>query len=162
MSIIYNNGANGTLKPPILNNIEFINPIGDNVNLTIGSINLLKLTSGNVVEINAHGLGFFSPLGYYTIEVSSLQELTENYTIIVNDTLNISATNFVLNSNFPIFINNATIIKGFTTTEILNFSPPYEGTMVYCTTIQQMVFYQVSPITGTVLGWYNSTGTIKL
>lgn len=39
---------------------------------------------------------------------------------------------------------------------------PVIGMQIFCSDINQMVFYQVSPITGLVLGWYNSTGTILL
>jgi len=47
------------------------------------------------------------------------------------------------------------------TTQILAL-PTFYGMQVFNTTINQMVYFQNSPITGLIAGWYNATGTIKL
>lgn len=51
--------------------------------------------------------------------------------------------------------------QSLTTTEILAL-PAVLGTQVFNSTIGQMFFYQKSPISGLVNGWYNCTGNIKL
>jgi hypothetical protein len=68
---------------------------------------------------------------------------------------------FHLNFNNISLFNQYIFFTGYTTAEILAFTVD-AGTQAFCSTINQFVFYQVSPITGLVLGWYNSTGSIKL
>lgn len=134
MSIIYNNGANGTLKPPILNGIEEIN-----------NTDSIVLSAPNDVTINS--LNFL------------INNVANNFNTV---TYFLSASDILeLNSNNLIKLNTGINFGTLTTIEILALTPSV-GMQIFCSTIQQMVFYQVSPITGTVLGWYNSTGTIKL
>jgi len=155
MAINYNNGAAGTLKPPILNGIEEINaPETGAKTLQIFARNELDIVTTDVMSFTGPATQFNSSVYWNTTAL--------NGTWIYDDTLSITAVNLNINSSFPIEFNQAIIIQGFTTAEILAFSPAVEGTMVYCNTINQMVYYQVSPITGITLGWYNSTGTIKL
>jgi len=162
--IIYNNGANGTLKPPILNGITRINNTDLTDDFTLDSVTSINILSDGPMSL-------YSNLGLNAQCVQDLQFLSDEninfqsgQNIVFNsaDTLVLQSVNTIINSSFPIAINQPIIINGFTTTEILAFSPAVVGSMVFCITINQMVFYQVSPITGTVLGWYNSTGTIKL
>jgi hypothetical protein len=132
--INYDNGARGTLSPPTLNDIEGIN---SNDSLTFNIPNVLNF---NAVDTNYNG-------GSYNITVQGLS--------INSDIINIESNNSI---NF----NNAIVLPSKTTVEIINSISAIVGTCIFCSTINQLVFYQVSPITGTVLGWYNSTGSIKL
>ena len=178
--IIYNNGANGTLKPPILNGIEQINSsngLDFNVNAAYNVFSsYMELHSNSNILLSANSAFLqISPLSMLSAEDINLNAVNtlnlnavnsnisaENININAVDTLNIQSVNMSIAASFPIAINQPITLSGFTTAQILAITPAIEGMQVYCTDIQQMVYYQVSPITGTILGWYNSTGTIKL
>lgn len=144
MAILFNNGATGTLKPPILNGITNINsPVGENLTISAGPImsilaDNLEIIGNDTIQITSNLINFSS---------------SGDIGIVTPNTLEIDAPNINLNGISKYFY--------YTTAEILLITPVV-GMQVFCSTINQMVFYQVSPITGLVLGWYNSTGTIKL
>lgn len=161
--IIYNNGATGTLKPPILNGIDEINT---NDSIAINAPNVLTFNAVDA-NINAGSINYItSGLSIQSVNLDQgtgdyVLTVQGTYSISVNFLMVISAETLNINSSFPIIFNNAIVIGSLTTAEILSLTPQ-EGCQIYNITLQQMFFYQVSPITGTVLGWYNSTGTIKL
>lgn len=156
----------GTLSPPILNGIEQIN---SSTSLAISASNFSINTTGvtqlflddtefNCTNASFGGTNTFQVNGYNTLIIS------------INDTASLSSPTTVItginllqfNSNAEIYFDNRIKINGFTTAQILAFVSPAVGTMVFNNTLNQMFWYQVSPITGLVLGWYNSTGNIKL
>lgn len=144
MAIIYslNNTGTGTLSPPILNGIEEVNT---DTNLTLNSNG-----TGNI-----YFNGFSQFLVYNTSATVDFD--VSQYTIQTG----------LWQLNCPVINLNGIVaasllqISPQTTANILLITA-VEGMQVYNSDEQQMFFYQVSPITGTVLGWYNSTGTILL
>jgi len=108
----------------------------------------------NISNINA-------PLGQELfISSQVLIELTSP-DIALNSTNVLNITSPEIQLNGLVGFSNPLKLQELTTVEILALSA-LNGMVVFCSTINQVVFYQVSPITGLVLGWYNSTGTIKL
>jgi len=98
------------------------------------------IVGNTVVSINA-GLGTFGAVANSV----SIQSIT---------TLNLIA---------PLILFSGEIyFQGKTTAQILAIASPQLGSINFNTTLNQLFYYQVSPITGLVLGWYNSTGNIKL
>lgn len=146
MAITYSvPGGTGTLSPPILNGIEEVNT--DN-NLILNSVGAgtLYFNGFNVIQISNVACEFDFLIDSINIEAAS------GINIQASTTITISAP-----------IVNLSLIKsvGSTTTGILSITP-LVGMQIFNTTLNQMFWYQVSPITGLVLGWYNSTGNIKL
>jgi hypothetical protein len=160
MAIIYDNGAQGTLKPPILNNITEINsPLSSN--LELNSSNNLTLNSVDSIIIGGEDVFITGNNSFEILTNNQLNIVAENATILANTNFIIAANTFTINSSNFILINTGINFASLTTTNILLITPII-GMQIFCSTINQMVFYQVSPITGITLGWYNSTGTIQL
>jgi hypothetical protein len=165
MAITYSTNTTGTLSPPILNGIEQINSTNtlalSSNDFTINSTGLSQITL-ETAEFNCNsatfgGVGTFLISNYNVVSLDS----NANMSLSGNDTTITGNTTLSLNSNNAIEINNVIKNAGLSTTAILALTPSV-GMQCFCNTINQMVFYQVSPITGLVLGWYNSTGNIKL
>jgi hypothetical protein len=136
MAIIFD--QNNALKPPILNNISEITTLPTLSNLQIYADSNLSLTAQSNFEIFANG--------NFAIESQVID-------IGGDVSCTFSSQNLIFTSPLKAPI--------LTTAQILG-QPSINGSIAFCSTINQMVFYQVSPITGLVLGWYNSTGSIKL
>lgn len=136
MAILFNNGASGTLNPPILNGITNINaPTGGDLNLLAPNFFRLNSTYGS---------------------------LTVAFLSFICNYVSLSSTNlFDINANTAINLNSAVKIKSYTTAQILALTPNL-GTIVFNSSLNQFFYYQVNPISGVTLGWYNSTGTIQL
>jgi DUF4097 and DUF4098 domain-containing protein YvlB len=151
MAIIFNlnNTGTGTLSPPILNGIEQINS-DTNIEVNTNSSLTLNCTSGNI---------YFNGFDQFLVYNASA---TVDFDVLLYA---IQTTIFQLNC--PLINLNGTVaahllqILPRTTANILSIDA-VEGMQVYNIDEQQMFFYQISPITFTVLGWYNSTGTIQL
>lgn len=158
MAIIFD--QNNALKPPILNNITEINsPLTSS--LELNSSNNLTLNSVDSILIGGEDV-FID--GNNSLEISTNNQLNiiaENVAILGYTNFVIAANTFTINSINFILINTGINFASLTTTDILLITPVI-GMQIFCSTINQMVFYQVSPITGINLGWYNSTGTIQL
>ena len=107
-------------------------------------------TLNDIGTINGRGAGFGS------MDINNDEEININSTSAVSFNAD-GGLNF---NNISLF-NQYIFFTGYTTAEILAFTVD-AGTQAFCSTINQFVFYQVSTITGLVLGWYNSTGSIKL
>jgi hypothetical protein len=111
----------------------------------------------NITNIN-------SPAGQGLYLLADTDFILQGYGFnqILGGDISINANNILsLEGLNGIELNAVTKFLGLSTALILALTPQ-NGMQVFCTTINQMVFYQVSPITGLVLGWYNSTGSIKL
>lgn len=162
MAIIFNlnNTGTGTLSPPVLDGIKEINaPIGQFLILNgeftqIFGNNGISINSVNNIDINSLSVTLQNPNGSLQTSINnSIQNYSDYYNLNVNNDINIMSTNLYLNSK--------TIFNNLPTAVILTI-PAKIGMQVFCVDIQQMVFYQVSPISGINLGWYNSSGTIQL
>lgn len=176
MAIIYslNNTGTGTLSPPILNGITDINaPLLESIeissenNITLSPQGLMTI-GGNPININASSSldltgtgGNFNINGFGSLLVydASLDVDFDVEQFLIQTGL--YAVNCPLISLNGIVAAFQLQISPKTTANILAITA-VEGMQVYNSDEQQMFFYQVSPITGTVLGWYNSTGTILL
>ena len=159
----------GTLSPPTLNDIVTINSPAA-LGLELSSPNIIKFDSYEI-DIN----GSVTEIGgdtYIALEnTSEIQLNTADMGINCSNNLGIQSLNKIditgenelnLFSTFTININNAIKIGGSDTASILAIPTPIVGTMIYNTTLDGFFYYQKSPITCLVLGWYNATGTIKL
>jgi len=171
--------ATGTLKPPILDGISNINaPNGvgisiyaENSQMELQADTGVTLNAGTSLNLSANtGIDLLSA-GFLNLNadviINLISAATANIIAATNLNLNgdltsvIGTTLLSFGSNNIISFGNGIQILGFTTAQILALTPS-PGQIVFCATINQMVYYQVSPITGITLGWYNSTGTIKL
>ena len=160
----------GTLSPPTLNDIVTINSPAAG-SLELSSPNIIKF---NAAEIDINSIGVTEIGGDVNITLQNTSEInlitavvgidcSNNLNILALNKIDIGADNELnLFSNFTININNAIKIGGSDTASILAIPTPVVGTMIYNTTLDGFFYYQKSPITGLVLGWYNATGTIKL
>jgi hypothetical protein len=166
----------GTLSPPILNGITEINaPLLESIEIssenditlspqgmmTIAGTPISIISSGSMT---LEGLGSLLINGFSIVQISNL---ACDFDFQINSINLETASNINIQCSGNLDLNGNTVnlglvkINSLTTANILAITA-VEGMMVYNSTEQQMFFYQVSPITGTVLGWYNSTGTILL
>jgi hypothetical protein len=112
----------------------------------------------NITELNAPVGGALAISGQNELQINSNDVISINgQSITIGGTfVSISSTN-----NIVLTGSGLLVVQSLTTLEILALTPVV-GMFCFNVNIQQMVFYQFSPITGINIGWYNSTGTIQL
>lgn len=166
----------GTLSPPILNDITQVNaPLLESIE--ISSENDITLSPQGMMTIAGTQISIISSGNFDLLGNGTGGTLNINGfgSLLVYDTsldVDFDVEQFLIQTglysvNCPLIslngqVNTGLIKVGSSTTANILAITPEEGMQVYNSDEQQMFFYQVSPITGTVLGWYNSTGTILL
>jgi hypothetical protein len=175
----------GTLSPPDLLDIENIyaptagnleliadnsitlSPQGDltgggaNINLT--STQTMNLNTDTELNLNSSGDTVIQGLNTFIQGTDSISVNSPlGIFVAVANNVSFQGTTGVSFQAPSILFNGNIYFQGQTTAAILAIVSPYLGTIVFNSTLNQLFYYQVSPITGLVLGWYNSTGNIKL
>jgi hypothetical protein len=161
-----------------INSEENIDILGNP--LYLYSSDYLDLKSGNILRIESinSSITLNSALNTNINATTSITLNSQTNTNINSDSdINLSAVSninigtedgyLILGGNTyihlvaPYTMCSTLRMEGLTTTQILDL-PAFLGDQVFNSTIGQMFFYQKSPISGLVPGWYNSTGNIKL